>query len=209
MSLRTEGLDDVYGARSPEQSKALYDQWSGTYDADNLAKGFRLPFVAAGCLARHLGLSQQPILDAGCGTGLVGEMLHLMGYGPISGCDLSAQMVLEAQKTGAYSALLEADMGQSLPFEDGHFGAFVCTGSFGPGHAPPSTLQHLTRVTQRGGIGVFNVIEETWIDQGFGEVLDQMVADKHWEILQEIPNFRCFLVGEPDLLVRMFVLRIL
>ena len=45
-----------------------------------LAKGFRLPFLGAGLLASYLGRTHGPILDAGCGTGLVGETLMLMGY---------------------------------------------------------------------------------------------------------------------------------
>ena len=154
------------GATSPEASRRLYDQWSSIYDADNLAKGFRLPGLGAGLLASFIGRTHGPIRDAGCGTGLVGEALMVMGYHHLSGCDLSPQMLAQAANTGAYADLVEADMGKSLPYETDHFAGFVCAGSFGPGHAPPSKLTHLARVTRPGGFGVFNVTAHSYEDQG-------------------------------------------
>lgn len=205
----TEDLDDVYGAKTPEQSRALYDKWSASYDADNLSKGFRLPSLGAGMLASFLGRTHGPILDAGCGTGLVGETLMLMGYHHVTGCDLSPKMIAQAKKTGAYAGFEQADMGKHLPFADDHFAGFVCVGSFGPGHAPPSTLTHLTRVVRPGGYGVFNLIEATYEEQGFPQVMDQLSAGGTWEIVHKTPPFQPFLLGEPDLWSRIYVAQML
>lgn len=203
----TEGLGDVYGAKTPQESRAIYNQWSASYDADNLSRGFRLPGLGAGLLARYLGAAQGPILDAGCGTGLVGETLRLLGYTRIVGCDLSAEMIEHARHTNAYEAFEEADMGASLPFDDDAFAGFVCIGSFGPGHAPPSTLEHLARVTRPGGIGVFNVIEASWEEQGFPQVLARLAETGAWEVVHETPMFRPYLISEPELWSRGFVMR--
>ncbi len=202
-------LDDVYGAKSPEEQQANYDKWSASYDADNLSKGFRLPSLGAGMLASYLGRTHGPILDAGCGTGLVGETLMLMGYFHIFGCDISPEMMARAEKTGAYAGFEQADMGAGLPYEDDHFAGFVCVGSFGPGHAPPSTLTHLARVTRPGGYGVFNLIEETYEEQGFPEVMDALAAEGVWEVVHKTPPFLPFLLGEPDLWARAYVVRML
>lgn len=204
----TEDLDDVYGAKTPEEARALYNNWSSDYDHDNLSRGFRLPALGAGLLARFLGAAEGPVLDACCGTGLVGETLHLLGYDPIVGCDLSPDMLAEARKRQLYQRLEEADTGIGLPFEDNEFAGFVCVGSFGPGHAPPVTLEHLARVTQPGGIGVFNLLDATYVDQGFPDVIDRLAATT-WDVIHTTPPFLPFLVAEPDLWSRAYVVRML
>jgi len=205
----TENLDDVYGAKTPEESRAAYNRWSVSYEADTVAKGYRLPFLGAGLLGRHLGRTHGPILDAGCGTGLVGEMLMLMGYFHISGCDLSPEMLALAEKTGAYAGLAQADIGTHLPYPDNHFAGFVCVGTFGPGHAPPETLSHLARVTRPGGYGVFNLIEATYEEQGFATMMERFSADGRWELAHVTPPFLPFLLAERDLWSRAYVMRLL
>lgn len=209
MSSHKRILEAVYSAKTPRESRMAYDTWSGSYDADNLAKGFRLPALGAGLLSRHMGMVDGPILDAGCGTGLAGESLALLGLGPITGCDLSPEMIKQARRTAAYAEFDEADMGAGLPFANGTFAGFICVGSFGPGHAPPSTLEHLVRVTRPGGYGVFNLIEATYEDQGFGELIARLCADQKWEVVHVTPPFLPFLLGEPDLWSRAYAVRVL
>ena len=209
MSAHTEELDDVYGAKSPEETRATYNQWAESYDADNLARGFRIPPLGAGLLARHLGPVQGPVLDAGCGTGLVGEALSILGFSPITGCDLSPDMLATARKTGVYDALHEVNLGEGLPFDDDGFAGFTCVGSFGPGHAPPVSLEHLARVTRPGGFGVFNLIEATFEEQGFPAVMDGLAAAGKWELVQRTEPFLPFLLGEPDLWTRLYVVRMI
>ena len=72
MTRDADDLSDVCGAKTPDQSRALYNDWAQSYDADNLKRGFRLPSLGAGMFARHMGLTDGPVLDAACGTGLVG-----------------------------------------------------------------------------------------------------------------------------------------
>ncbi|WP_294611382.1 class I SAM-dependent DNA methyltransferase [Roseovarius sp.] len=207
MTRDPDDLSDVYGAKTPDQSRAIYNDWAQSYEADNLARGFRLPALGAGMFARHMGLVEGPVLDAACGTGLVGESLAIMGYGPITGCDLSSGMLEAAQRTGTYDALFEADMGEGLPFEDDTFAGFTCLGAFGPGHAPPESLIHLSRVTRSGGIGVFNLLEATWKEQGFQSVLESLVDSGQVRIIQRSVPFRPFLLAEPDLWSRLYVIR--
>lgn len=203
----TDDLDHVYGAKTPDQSRRAYNAWAAEYDADNLANGFRLPFLAAGLLARYLGGVKGPILDAGCGTGLVGESLQVMGYGPVTGADLSPEMMAIARGRRAYAELHEADFGQGLPFADDSFAGFVCVGSFGPGHAPPVTLEHLARVTRPGGYGVFNLLEATYEEQGFAGVMQRLADSGTWEVVQVTLPFLPFLLSEPDLWSRAYVVR--
>lgn len=207
MTRNPDDLSDVYGAKTPDQSRALYNDWAQSYDADNLARGFRLPTLGAAMFARHMGRADGAVLDAACGTGLVGESLAVLGYGPITGCDLSPGMLAAAQKTGAYHDLVLADMGAGLAFEDDAFAGFTCLGAFGPGHAPPESLIHLSRVIRPGGIGVFNLLDASWIEQGFQSVLESLVDSGQVQIIQRSASFLPFLLAEPDLWSRLYVIR--
>lgn len=208
MASQTENLDDVYGAKTPGEARALYDKWSREYDADCLSRGFRLPGLGAALLGRYLGAADGPVLDACCGTGLVGETLRILGYDALTGCDLSAEMLAQAAKTRAYTRLEEADTSVGLPFEDNEFAGFVCVGAFGPGHAPPVTLEHLARVTRPGGVGVFNLLDATQAEQGFPAVMDKLTESGAWEVIARTPPFLPFLLAEPDLWSTAYVVRL-
>ena len=87
-------LARVYGAAGDiDELRRAYDEWAATYDADVGVLGYINPAVVAGMVARHLEAGQGPILDAGAGTGIVGEVLAPLGYGPIAALDLSAGML--------------------------------------------------------------------------------------------------------------------
>ena len=73
-------LSAAYAATRPEEVAALYDSWSETYDADMSAAGYRHPTICLALLARHLPRGAAPLLDAGAGTGLIGEWLAIPGY---------------------------------------------------------------------------------------------------------------------------------
>ena len=58
-----------------------------------LSRGWMAPREAAGYLARHLEERDAPVLDAGAGTGLVGQALASHGFAHIEALDLSATML--------------------------------------------------------------------------------------------------------------------
>lgn len=194
-------------AASPDDPRVVYGAWAPRYDAENIGKGFRLPFVAASFLTRHLSPVEGPVLDAACGTGLVGEHLKLLGYG-LTGCDLSPEMLRHAAATNAYTALALADLA-ALPFATDAFAGFVASGATGPGHAPPQALRELARVTRPGGIGVLSLREDTYEDQGFATMLDEMARDGSWRELHRTAPFRAYLLGEPHLYSRLVTVEIL
>lgn len=206
---RGERLSAAYRSASTEGARAFYDDWAPRYDRENIGKGFRLPFFGAALLARHLGAAPSgPLLDAACGTGLVGESLALLGYEGLTGCDVSPEMLKAAAETRAYRTLDTADL-TALPYVDGTFAAFACVGAFGPGHAPPSALAELARVTRPGGVGVFTLREDTYVGQGFPAAMDALATGGVWRELQRTPAFRAYLLDEPDLYARAVAVEIL
>ncbi|MEL7154480.1 MAG: hypothetical protein AAFN51_11950, partial [Pseudomonadota bacterium] len=63
-------LDKVYDARDASETRALYDDWAASYDAEVAENGYATPGRCAEALKQHLSDPSASILDFGCGTGL-------------------------------------------------------------------------------------------------------------------------------------------
>jgi SAM-dependent methyltransferase len=163
-------LGAVYDAKGPAEVAALYDRWSGSYDAEMAAAGYRHPSIALALLARHLPRGATPILDAGAGTGLVGDWLGIVGYPHVEALDISEGMLAVAAAKGNYKALHRLALGGPLPFADGHFAGVISTGVFTKGHVGAEALAELVRVTAPGGVLVLTVKMPIW-DGGFAAAI--------------------------------------
>jgi predicted TPR repeat methyltransferase len=139
-------------ATAPE-ARELYDAWAATYDADlagPTGEDYPLPGTVADLVAR-LATPDTDVLDAACGTGLVGAALARHGFRSIDGLDLSPRMLARARALGVYHDLGPADLAQRLPGAGDKFGVVTCVNAFEPGHLPRSALVEFARVVHRGG----------------------------------------------------------
>ncbi|WP_439625418.1 class I SAM-dependent DNA methyltransferase [Shinella sp.] len=166
-------LGAVYNASGTEEVAALYDRWAETYDADMASAGYRHPSICLGLLARHLPRGASPLLDAGAGTGLIGEWLSILGYAHVEGLDISEGMLARAAAKNVYAALHRAALGNPLPFPDRRFAGVVSAGVFTSGHVGVEGLPELLRITQPGGIIVLTVKNTLWND-GFADRLAEL-----------------------------------
>ena len=166
-------LDAVYGATNPSELSEAYDQWAASYDSDMAEVGYRHPALALALLARHLPKGSEPILDAGAGTGLMGEMLGTIGYPVVDALDASPGMLEVARSKGAYRELHHAFLGEPLPFPDGRYAAVVSTGVFTAGHVGVEGIPELLRVVRSHGLIVLTVKLTVWED-GFAEYLRKL-----------------------------------
>jgi predicted TPR repeat methyltransferase len=201
-------LDRVYAANTPQELGDAYAQWAADYDRETIALGYCLPFVIAGWVARFVPRGAGPLLDAGCGTGLSGPFLRALGYDRLEGLDYSQEMLDLAAGRNAYGELKQAELGKALPWEDGHFAAFLSTGVFTAGHAPASSLEELARITQPGGHAIFTVRDMLIEDGGFADIFRQLEEAGRWRKLEESEPFRAFVLAEPDVKVKAFVFEI-
>lgn len=159
-------LGDVYGAKDAASVAALYDRWAATYDAEMAKAGYRHPSIALALLTRHLPKGAAPLLDAGAGTGLIGQWLQIMGYPQVEALDISEGMLAVARSKDCYTAFHVRALGDELPFPAEYFAGIVAAGVFTTGHVGPQGLDELVRICRSGGVIVLTVKGTLW-DDGF------------------------------------------
>ncbi len=103
-------------ARAPEDYvRALFDGYAVRFDQHLISLGYRIP----GLIRRHADAFARaapigPVLDLGCGTGMLAVALSDLPIGPFTGIDLSPAMLAEAEAKGLYADLRQADLPAAL-----------------------------------------------------------------------------------------------
>jgi predicted TPR repeat methyltransferase len=85
---------------------ALFDGVADRFESHIIELGYRVP----GLMRRHVIefaalANPEPVLDLGCGTGLIALALSDLALGPITGVDLSPRMLEHARAKGLYASL--------------------------------------------------------------------------------------------------------
>lgn len=169
------GLEASYGSGSAEENRRVYRDWAATYDEDFAGRsGYRFPGLIAQAFVDAGGSG--PVLDAGCGTGLVAD--HLPDSIVVDGVDLSPDMLAVAARKGRYRTLVEADLTKPLPFEDDMYGGLTCAGTFTQGHVGPEALAELLRVLRWGAICAISGKPPFYESAGFPEAFERLAAGK-------------------------------
>jgi len=184
MAKHEGALGDVYQARSAEEVAKLYDGWASSYDEEMAKAGYRHPSIGLALLARHLPKGSGPILDAGAGTGLMGEWLSIMDYGPIEALDISQGMLAVARAKNVYAALHQAALGGPLNFADGVFAGVISVGVFTTGHVGAEGLDELIRICRKSGIIVVTVKNTVW-ENGFALRIAELSRGSLISVLEE------------------------
>ena len=159
-------------AGDQEANNALYNEWSGSYDAHLATMDYLSPKATVDAVVANIkGDSKLKILDAGCGTGLVGASIAsnstLSGRFELDGIDISTGMLDEARKKGIYSKLEVGDLSRRLQFADATYDVVVCTGTLTMGHVGPEALEELVRISKSGGVVAATVYGKIWESHGY------------------------------------------
>jgi predicted TPR repeat methyltransferase len=172
----------VISSTTNEEVTSRYDLWAEAYDADLQSYGYRSPGMVAGMVGRYVPEDGSPLLDAG--TGIMGEVLAVLGYQDITALDISQGMLDVAERKGVYSGLKQAALGEPLDFPNDHFGSLVCVGTLVDGHAPPRSFDELLRITRPGGHIVFTVRTDVYHDGGFKEKQNDLESSGAWRLVE-------------------------
>lgn len=153
-------LSKVYENDGNKQE--LFDNWASTYDHDLVDDlGYVADAEACRQFVSLITDRQARILDAGCGTGLVGRRLRQAGYTNIHGSDYSVKMLDQARATGAYQSLKQHDL--TLPVKAHQlYDAAIAVGVFAFSVPSAEHIVNITRSLKVGGIAIVTVNGKAW-----------------------------------------------
>ena len=192
----TRSIEEALSHRDVDNLKRYYDHWARHYDTDVEAEAYCGPTMIVDLLdAVASQVNVQPdsqIIDACCGTGLVGRTLQERGYRQLSGCDLSQLMVEQAHATQAYQRLYgEIDLTLPLPSHLlQRFDAVLCCGAFIPGHLPASALRGLVAMTRPGGVVVVSIREVYYKTDHFEDLIQTLIRENGLSVLEKQKSAR-------------------
>jgi len=197
----------VYASTNNQELEERYDQWAEDYDKD-LEEDFawNAPHAAVKVFAELVPKSAK-ILDAGAGTGLVGEALASLGYRDLVAMDLSQGMLKEARGKNVYTEFHQMVLGDTLDFDSDQFDSVISVGVFTLGHAPASAFDELIRVTRPGGYVVFSLRTDVYETGGFKDKQDSLEAKGKWRLVEAGERFQPLPKGEPEVYHQIWVYR--
>ena len=161
---------------TPHYVEHLFDGYAPGFEASLLGLGYRAPGLMLRALEQlmpGLGSTRRlgDVLDLGCGTGLVGVVLHDVVDGRLKGVDLSAGMLEEARLKGIYGSLEQNDIDTALARDDSRYEAVIAADVFCYFGALDATLAAIARRLTPSGWLLFTV-----------EALDGADANEEWQL---------------------------
>jgi predicted TPR repeat methyltransferase len=200
----------VYNAKNSQENAALYDAWAEDYEQRILSWGYLSPAVTTGFVGRYAKPGDGTVLDAGAGTGMMGEILTPLGYRDLVGIDLAPNMLELARNKGVYKDLRQMELGRQLDLPSDAFAAVIAVGVFAAGHAPPESLEELIRTTKPGGHVIFSVNTNAYEDGGGFKVRQEAFErEERWQLVERTEPFSHLPFKDPELKVRVFAYRVL
>ncbi|WP_240191468.1 class I SAM-dependent methyltransferase [Aeromicrobium sp. YIM 150415] len=170
-------LARLYALKDADEAREVYDAWAADYDHDTVDDmGYVAPALAAEALAERIS-DGATVLDAGCGTGLVGAELSQRREVALDGMDLSPGMLERARAREVYRTLETADLTRELAVTDDAYDAVICVGTLTGGHVGPGVLAEFVRITAPGGAIVATVHSHVWEDGGYRAEIERLAGE--------------------------------
>ena len=161
-------LKTVYSETSSSKLNKHYKNWANLYDTDMSSWGYAYPLQLNKILTNKLKLKKTiKILDAGCGTGYVAEVLSKLNYKNITGIDFSEEMLAIARSKKIYKKLMCQSLNEKIELRSKQFELIICTGVLTSGHVGPSAMHELVRLLKPKGFFICSIAESVYKKNGF------------------------------------------
>ena len=174
---------DIYKLKTSKELLKYYQDWADNnkYNKDMVDWNYTAPQEAVSIFKKYAFNKNFRILDAGCGTGLVGAELKKSGYSNIEGVDFS-QSMLDLIPQDIYKKIEKIDLNKPLKFKDNMYDVLMCVGTFTYGHVKPKALDELIRITKNRGLICFTINEGIYEEYGFDNKIKELSNNKSWDV---------------------------
>ena len=185
--MNTKDIDNkipIYQLDSKEKVLKYYVNWTkkGEYNKNMVEWNYQAPQNAAKLFNKYAPNKNINILDAGCGSGLVGVELQKYGYTKITGVDFSNEM-LNLIPNKIYNHLELIDLNKKLKYKESIFDAVICVGTFTYGHVKANALNELIRILKKNGLICFTINEGIYKKYQFDKKIEELSNNKLWDII--------------------------
>ncbi|MCR5088404.1 MAG: class I SAM-dependent methyltransferase [Oscillospiraceae bacterium] len=138
-------------------SRKHFDAQAAEYDARDTVYYSREGKISCRDIAAQLGQTDfDALLDVGCGTGWLIDMLAKQRQARYVGLDLSSEMIKMAEQKQIDGAKFVNGTADSLPFPDASFDIVTCSQSFHHYPYPEKAMGEAFRVLKKGGLYILS-----------------------------------------------------
>ncbi|MEM8774836.1 MAG: methyltransferase domain-containing protein [Pseudomonadota bacterium] len=203
---QVDRVDWVIRAPTNEEMRRRYDIWASVYDKDvGSVDDYLAPLELAKVAKEFLEPSMR-IVDAGAGTGLVGEALKAQGFDNLTALDFSAQMLEVARGKDIYRELHECDLSKQTALKADYADALVSCGT--TTQVPCESLREYARLVCPGGKIVFAAVQGTWDDYGYGKIFAELEGEGALRIVYKGAPFQMMPTTEPQFICEIWVMEV-
>ena len=134
-------------------SRAHFNRRAAAYDATDTAFYSKYGKISCADAASYLkAMDYEALLDVGCGTGYLLQLLAKQRPARYAGIDLAEEMVKVAQGKGIPGAQIRQGSAERLPYPDSSFDVVACIQSFHHYPHPERAMAEARRVLRPGGL---------------------------------------------------------
>lgn len=178
----TSALNKVISELTPSSTendaKETYDAWAATYEKDTDEYGYKGHVLCMEAFNKAMqsegvfpGANKNiKILDAGAGTGIIGEMLVKQGYTNVDALDISQKMLDIAIKKNVYKRFICAPLSDVRieQIQTAEYDVTLCAGTIVYGQAKPVALDECIRHVRPGGLFIFSIRADSFDPKELG-----------------------------------------
>lgn len=206
-SLQKANPKTFYFAKDQQELVERYDESADVYDE---AMSQDVGWSGHIELAAVVGRSVAPcaaVLDAGAGTGMLGDELAKLGFSSMDANDLSPGMLERARGKGIYKDCRVMELGKPLDYADDSYDAVAACGVFTPNHAPASSLDEMVRITKPQGLIIYTLRADE-MPADFPPKHDELTDAGAWALVEAYPPFSS-IASEPQIRHQCWVFKVL
>lgn len=171
-SLAALGYEPLPARASQEQLEMIYTKRAHYWDQLS-STSYRGAELVAQTMRLHLAPSSLDILDAGCGTGMVGVLIRDLAK-RLDGIDLSAEMLEKAKEKKIYDGLYQGDLESFMFNHPRQYDAIGSAATFIHFGDLSSVFQAAAHTLRPGGLLVFTLFSNETDLEGDGVVINPL-----------------------------------